>query len=228
MDEVVLKVAAVTKLTRNLFLAAVIPALGWVQARQDGERADAVAAFASLPVTTCTCNRWRWIVEQLAHERIVSELCDGFRGHGSGSFNRRLLGSAGRYRRCKLRIGITGTVEARDLICWRLPLQGASRHGDGGCRTQHQFVRASGRWPLAVCCGFCCSAVRGDSWVHHGVHVGSVCFVRGRVTALQLLQPGGGQTRALCPIIVLNNTVIVHCPHERLVIKPSLQVSGCQ
>lgn len=42
-EESVLKVAAVTKLTRNLFLAAVIPGLAW-QYRDDGPRAEAEGA----------------------------------------------------------------------------------------------------------------------------------------------------------------------------------------
>mmetsp|Transcript_42696 Transcript_42696/g.83715 ORF Transcript_42696/g.83715 Transcript_42696/m.83715 type:complete len:164 (+) Transcript_42696:225-716(+) len=50
-DEVALKVAAVTKLTRNLFLAAVIPYMTWVNAKAQKAAGDALGN-ASLPLST--------------------------------------------------------------------------------------------------------------------------------------------------------------------------------
>ena len=47
-DELVLKVAAITKLTRNLFLAAVIPGLAWMTAR-NAAAAGAAASNAPMP-----------------------------------------------------------------------------------------------------------------------------------------------------------------------------------
>jgi uncharacterized integral membrane protein (TIGR00698 family) len=45
-DEVVLRTATVTKLTRNLFLAGVIPLLSWWHARESGARPGAIASGA--------------------------------------------------------------------------------------------------------------------------------------------------------------------------------------
>ena len=53
-DDVVLRVATVTKLTRNLFLAAVIPLLTWLHYRhsQDGKRASGVSLDRKVLVPT--------------------------------------------------------------------------------------------------------------------------------------------------------------------------------
>jgi uncharacterized integral membrane protein (TIGR00698 family) len=50
-EESVLKAAAVTKLTRNLFLAAVIPGLAW-QYRDEGPRAEADESRAAAPASS--------------------------------------------------------------------------------------------------------------------------------------------------------------------------------
>lgn len=47
-DELALKMAAVTKLTRNLFLAGVIPAMAYLHARQASTAAVAASASESL------------------------------------------------------------------------------------------------------------------------------------------------------------------------------------
>ena len=46
-DDVVLRVATVTKLTRNIFLAAVIPLLTWMHVRAPGADRRAAAIGAS-------------------------------------------------------------------------------------------------------------------------------------------------------------------------------------
>ena len=51
-DEVVLKVAAVTKLTRNLFLAAVIPGLTWLHMRSAHVVGTNVGPASKVPFTT--------------------------------------------------------------------------------------------------------------------------------------------------------------------------------
>ena len=127
-DEVVLQVATVTKLTRNLFLAAVIPLLTWLHVR--GHR----GTIGARPPTTLTT-----YVPGLRH-RLSG---DGRRAHGrrpDAPVRRRLR-----------RVGCGELVEGHERHRRFLGIAHPARDRDGGRGPQHELQRVQRRGRQAVC-----------------------------------------------------------------------------
>ena len=127
-DDVVLRTATVTKLTRNIFLAVVIPILTWMHARESHSAGG--------------------VEEDHPLDAVRAGLRRGVPGDGGGAVGGRC--DAGIDRRRLRRVG-RRPVEATDrLDRGLLGVAHAAGHGDGGRRPQHQLQGVQGRGPQAV------------------------------------------------------------------------------
>jgi hypothetical protein len=119
-DDIVLRVATVTKLTRNIFLAGVIPLLTWMHSR--ASRRLAMAASAS-------CRRWFRLRDRVSRDggRAIARRLDADRR----TARRSACGAPRSGRRSPSRLAITG----RRRFCW---------DGDGGGRLEHELRGVQG------------------------------------------------------------------------------------